>query len=105
MKMIRAIVRPNKTEDVVEALEAGGFPALTKMDVYGRGKQRGIMVDEVYYDELPKTLLMLVVHDEDLDKVADLIVNNASTGKMGDGKIFVTDVGRAYTIRSRKEEL
>jgi nitrogen regulatory protein PII 1 len=100
MKMIRAIVRPEKAEEVARALEAGGFPALTKLDVFGRGKQKGIRVDEVCYDELPKTMLMLVVEDEDLDKATEIIVSSARTGHMGDGKVFVTDVGLAYTIRT-----
>jgi nitrogen regulatory protein PII 1 len=105
MKMIKAIVRPEKAEEVAEALEAGGFPALTKMEVFGRGKQKGITVDEVYYDELPKTLIVQVVEDEEVDRVVEIIVKSAKTGKMGDGKIFVTDVKSTYTIRTGKQEL
>jgi len=105
MKMIKAIVRPDKAEAVAEALEAGGFPALTKMEVLGRGKQKGIMVDEVYYDELPKTLILQVVEDGEVDRAVKIIVESARTGKMGDGKIFVTDVRSVYTIRTGKEEL
>jgi len=105
MKMIRAIVRPEKAEEVAEALEKGGFPALTKIEVFGRGKQKGIRVDEVYYDELPKTQLMLVVEDEDSEKVSEIIVKSARTGHIGDGKVFVTDVGQAYTIRTARQEL
>lgn len=105
MKMVKAIVRPEKAEDVAKALEADGFPALTKMDVFGRGKQRGIMVDEVYYDELPKTMIVQVVEDEEVDRVAEIIVKSARTGKMGDGKIFVTDVKSTYTIRTGKKGL
>ena len=52
MKMIRAIVRPDKTEEVVDSLSEAGYVALTKMDVIGRGKQKGIQVDKIYYDEL-----------------------------------------------------
>jgi nitrogen regulatory protein PII 1 len=100
MKMIRAIVRPEKAEDVAEALADAGFPALTKMDVFGRGKQHGIRVDDVYYDELPKTLLMLVVNDDDAERAARVIVESARTGSIGDGKIFITEVSRAYTIRT-----
>lgn len=105
MKMIRAIVRPEKADEVAKALEAGGFPALTKMDVFGRGKQKGIRVDEVYYDELPKTMIMLVVKDEEMKKAAEIIVESARTGHMGDGKLFVTEVSHAYTIRTGEPKL
>jgi ribosomal protein S8 len=56
MKMIRAIIRPNKEEKVVEHLEKEGFISLTKMNVFGRGKQKGIRVGTVCYDELPKVM-------------------------------------------------
>ncbi len=105
MKMIRAIVRPERAEAVAEALANAGFPALTKMDVFGRGKQKGIRVDEVYYDELPKTLLMLVVKDEDAERAAEVIVESARTGSIGDGKIFITEVSSAYTIRTGEATL
>ncbi|MDG6243373.1 MAG: P-II family nitrogen regulator [Methanolobus sp.] len=100
MQMIRAIVRPNKVSDIVEELEKGGYVSLTKTDVYGRGKQRGIHTAEVQFDELPKTMLMLVVEDEDKSKVLDIIKTSAHTGKYGDGKIFVNPVENAYTIRT-----
>jgi nitrogen regulatory protein PII 1 len=100
MQMIRAIIRPNKVTDVVESLEKEGFVSLTKSDVFGRGKQRGIHTAEVQFDELPKTMLMLVVEDGDKDKVLDTIKASAHTGKYGDGKIFVNPVESAYTIRT-----
>ena len=100
MKMIRAIIRPNKEEKVVEHLEKEGFYSLTKMNVFGRGKQKGIRVGTVCYDELPKVMLMLVVEDNDLDKAIKVIQNSARTGNIGDGKIFVTDVSKAYTVRT-----
>ena len=103
MKMIKAIVRPEKSEDVLDALLAGGFAAATKMSVLGRGKQKGLKVGDTYYDEIPKELIMLVV-----DKVLKVIVENAGVdknGTYGDGKIFVSDVERAITISSGKDEL
>jgi len=100
MKMIRAIIRPNKEEKVVEHLEKEGFYSLTKMNVFGRGKQKGIRVGTVCYDELPKVMLMLVVNDEEVTKVVNVIQNSARTGNIGDGKIFVTDVSEAYTVRT-----
>ncbi len=100
MQMIRAIVRPNKITDIVEALEKEGFVSLTKTDVFGRGKQKGIHTAEVQFDELPKTMLMLVVEDENKSKVVEIIKSSAHTGKYGDGKIFVNHVESAYTIRT-----
>jgi len=100
MQMIRAIVRPNKVIDIVEALEKESFVSLTKSDVFGRGKQRGIHTAEVQFDELPKTMLMLVVEDGEKEKVLDIIKTSAHTGKYGDGKIFVNPVESAYTIRT-----
>lgn len=105
MQMIRAIVRPNKVSDIVEELEKGGHVSLTKTDVYGRGKQRGIHTAEVQFDELPKTMLMMVVDDEDKSKVLDIIKSSAHTGKYGDGKIFVNPVENAYTIRTGESGL
>jgi nitrogen regulatory protein PII 1 len=100
MKMIRAIIRPNKEEKVVEHLEKEGFYSLTKMNVFGRGKQKGIRVGTVCYDELPKVMLMLVVEDKDVSKAVNVIQNSARTGNIGDGKIFITDVSEAYTVRT-----
>jgi nitrogen regulatory protein PII 1 len=100
MKMIRAIVRPETVDKVADALEAAGFVALTKLDVFGRGKQKGIHVGEMVYDNLSKTMLMIVVDDEKLETAVDVIEKTARTGKIGDGKIFVTPVEEAYTIRT-----
>ena len=100
MKMIRAVIRPEKEEETVKALEEAGFPALTKMDVLGRGQQKGIQVGTAVYDELAKTMLMIVVEDEQEEKVRSVIVRSARTGNFGDGKIFVTPVESATTIRT-----
>ena len=99
--MIRAIIRPEKVNQVLSELCDAGFPAVTKMDVVGRGKQRGVKVGDLYYDEIPKEMLMLVVRAEDKDDVLSIIMRNARTtpkGAYGDGKIFVTQVEEAYTI-------
>lgn len=100
MKMIRAFIRPEKEQEVVLALEGAGFPSLTKMPVFGRGKQKGLQIGPVHYDELPKTLLMMVIDDEDVNKVIGLIQDKARTGFIGDGKIFISPVELAYTIRT-----
>lgn len=88
-------------------LVAAGFPAMTKMDVYGRGKQKGISVGEVHYDEIPKEMLLIFCADEDKDSLVDLIIRTARTGSgnFGDGKIFISPVETAYTISSGIEGL
>jgi len=100
MKMVRAIVRPEKENDVVLALEAKGFPALTKTHVFGRGKQKGITVGPIHYDELPKVMLMIVTEDESVPVIIDVIQKAAFVGYEGDGKIFVSPVTESYTIRT-----
>ena len=105
--MIRAIVRPEKADAVLAALMDAGFPAVTKYSVAGRGKQRGIKIGEVTYDEIPKTMLMSVVKSEDQEFVIKTIMDTArsgSKGAFGDGKIFVSEVECAYTISSGVKE-
>jgi nitrogen regulatory protein PII 1 len=75
------------------------------MDVFGRGKQKGIKVGNVVYDNLPKTMLMVVVDDERLESAVKIIEDSARTGNIGDGKIFVTSVEEAYTIRTGQRGL
>lgn len=74
MTMIRAIVRPETVDAVMTALMDTGFPAVTRMDVVGRGKQRGVKIGEIHYDELPKELLLTVVQDGDKDLVVTTIL-------------------------------
>lgn len=108
MLMVRAIVRPEKIGLVLSELLAAGFPAVTKMDVYGRGKQKGIKVGNVFYNEIPKEMILLVVNDEDKDDVVKVIMKNARTGEngnFGDGRIFVSPVEEAYTISTAKKGL
>jgi nitrogen regulatory protein PII 1 len=107
MLMIRAIVRPEKSDEILAALMDAGFPAVTKYSVAGRGKQRGIKIGDVTYDEIPKTMLMSVVRDEDKDFVIQTIMDTARTsekGAFGDGKIFVSEVEELYTISSGLKE-
>ena len=68
--------------------------------MFGRGKQKGLTVGPVHYDELPKTLIMTVIDDKDLDNVLKVIQDKARTGFIGDGKIFVYDVAEAIRIRN-----
>jgi nitrogen regulatory protein PII 1 len=108
MIMVRAIIRPEKTDDVLAALMDAGFPAVTKMDVYGRGKQRGMKIGEVTYDELPKEMIFTVVKESDKDYVLKIIMQSARTGSkgaFGDGKIFVSPVDEVYTVSSGRQEV
>ena len=108
MKMIKAFIRPEKAEDVLNALMDKGFSAVTKVSVLGRGKQKGLKVGDIYYDEIPKEMVMMVVDDSDVDKVTKFITDSARSGKegrYGDGKIFLTEVEKAITISSGKEGL
>lgn len=108
MLMIRAIVRPEKSDQVLAALMEAGFPAVTKVAVFGRGKQRGLKVGEIHYDELPKDLLIMVIPDKDKDFVIETIISSARTGEKGsygDGKIFVTPVEEVYTVSSGVKEV
>jgi len=103
MIMVRAIVRPEKADDVLAALMDAGFPSVTKYSVAGRGKQRGIKIGEITYDEIPKTMLMSVIRAEDKDFVIDTIMKSARSGAkgaFGDGKIFVSPVEDVYTVSS-----
>ncbi len=105
--MVRAIVRPEKVDAVLAALLDAGFPAVTKFSVAGRGKQRGIKIGEVTYDEIPKVLLMSTVDEKDKDFVIKTIMDVArsgSAGAFGDGKIFITPVEEMYTISSGVKE-
>jgi nitrogen regulatory protein PII 1 len=103
MLMIRAIVRPEKVDAVLEELMVEGFPAVTRMSVSGRGKQRGIKIGDITYDEIPKELLIMVVPEADKDLVVKTVMGAARTGDkgaFGDGKIFISPVEEVYTVSS-----
>jgi nitrogen regulatory protein PII 1 len=105
--MIQSVVRPEKVHDVMKALLDAGFPAVTKMDVFGRGKQRGLKVGEITYDELPKEQLFVVVPDADKDLVVETIMKSARTGEkgtFGDGKIFISKVEETWTVSSGSKD-
>ncbi len=108
MLLVRAIVRPEKVNAVMSELMEAGFPAVTKLDVFGRGKQRGVVVGDIQYDEIPKEMLLLVVNDEDKDDVVKVVMRTARTGdngNFGDGRIFISSVLDAYTISTGKQGL
>lgn len=105
MKMIKAIVRPDAAETVTEGLAEAGFFTMTKVQAFGRGKQKGIKVGDIHYDELPKVMIMMVVEDKDVDEVMKLIKYKAYTGNFGDGKVFVLPVDKAFTVRTGQMSL
>jgi len=107
MKMIRAIIRPEKSSTVLNELQDAGYSSVTKFDVVGRGKQRGLKVGNVFYEQLSKEALLIVCEDNSCDEIVQLIIKNAKTGDgtFGDGKIFVTEVERAITISSGEDIL
>jgi nitrogen regulatory protein PII 1 len=103
MLLLRSIVRPDKKEVVLAELSQAGFHAATVVDVVGRGKQKGIKIGSMVYDEIPKTLILMAIEDADREKAIDVIMRAARTGEngaFGDGKIFVSPVEEAYTISS-----
>jgi nitrogen regulatory protein P-II 1 len=104
MKKIMAIIRPEKITEVKLALEEKGFIGLTVTEVKGRGRQKGILQQwrgrEYRVDMLPKVKLEIVVQDEEAEEVIDTIVSTSRTGKIGDGKIFVSDVAEVIRVRT-----
>lgn len=107
MIMIRSIIRPEKVGNVLAALMEAGFPGVTKLNVVGRGKQRGIKIGEITYDEIPKEMLLTVVKDDEKELVVRTIIAAARTGDkgaFGDGRIFIVPVEETYTISSGMKE-
>ena len=105
MQMIRAIIRPEKVDEVVDSLDNGGFCAFTRIDVFGRGRQKGIQIGPTIYAELAKAMLMIAASDEDTDEIVRIIEDSARTGSFGDGKIFISPIEEAYTIRTGERGL
>ena len=105
MQMIRAIIRPEKVDEVVDSLDDGGFASFTRIDVFGRGRQKGIRIGPTVYDELAKVMLMIASDDTDVAEIIKIIEDAARTGSFGDGKIFVSPIDEAYTIRTGERGL
>ena len=108
MKRIEAVIKPFKLEDVKDALTEAGITGMTVSDVKGYGRQQGhselYRGAEYVVDFLPKIKLDLVVAGEDVDDVVKLIADAAKTGKIGDGKIFVSPIERIIRIRTGEED-
>ena len=108
MKKIEAIIKPFKLDDVREALGEIGIAGMTVSEVKGFGRQKGhtelYRGAEYMVDFLPKAKIEIVVASEDVDRCIEAIMKTAQTGKIGDGKIFVTDVERVIRIRTGEED-
>jgi nitrogen regulatory protein PII len=107
MKLITAIVKPFKLDDVKDALKAAGIAGMTVSEVRGFGRQGGHTETyrgaEYQIDFVPKVSIEIVVDDAVVDTVVETITGAAATGKIGDGKIWVTDVDRLVRIRTGEE--
>jgi len=109
MKLVKAIVRPNKVDEVKEALSRLSISGMTVTEVRGHGKQKGHTA--VYrgkeYDVslLPKMEIEVVVPDEMVDEVIEAIVQAARTGEIGDGRVFVIPIERTYRIRTGERDV
>jgi len=108
MKMVMAIIKPERFEFVKKALEDKGFVSMTISEVKGRGEQKGITLEyrggKMVVDVLPKIKLEIVVRDKDVDELVATLTGAAHTGKIGDGKIFVLPVEKSIRIRTGEVE-
>ncbi len=104
MKLVHAIIKPFKLDDVRDALQKIGVQGLTLSEVKGFGRQKGhtelYRGAEYVVDLLPKISIEIIVRDDDLDSVLDTIASSANTGRIGDGKIFVSEVEDVIRIRT-----
>ena len=104
MKKIEAIIQPHKLDAVKEALKGAGIDGITIYEVHGHGRQKGHT--EVYrgaeykVDVLPKVKIDLILGEADLDRVVGIIIDAARSGKIGDGKIFISTIDEAIRIRN-----
>jgi nitrogen regulatory protein PII len=107
MKLITAIVKPFKLDDVKDALKAAGVAGMTVGEVRGFGRQGGHTETyrgaEYKIDFVPKVQIEIVLDDAEVDAAVEAIVTSAGTGKIGDGKVWVTDVDRLVRIRTGEE--
>jgi nitrogen regulatory protein P-II 1 len=108
MKLVKAIIKPERFEFVKKALEDKGFIGMTITEVKGRGEQKGISLQYrgglMTVDLLPKIQIEIAVRDTDLDNLVSTITESARTGKIGDGKIFILPVEKSIRIRTGETE-
>ena len=104
MKLITAIIKPHKLDDVREALKAAGLAGLTIDEVRGFGRQGGhtetYRGSEYTIDFLPKVRIEILVDDDEVERVAEKLMDTARTGKIGDGKVWVVPVEHVWRIRT-----
>ena len=104
MMKIEAIIKPERFEFVKKALEEQKIFGMTITDVKGRGDQKGIVLEyrggKIEVDLIPKCKIEIVVKDEDTDRITDIVMNAARTGKIGDGRIFISPVTRSIRVRT-----
>ncbi|MEN3337852.1 MAG: nitrogen regulatory protein 1 [Acidobacteriota bacterium] len=109
MKLIKCIVRPNKVDDVRDALEKLSLAGMTVTDVRGHGRQKGHTAvyrgKEYAVSLLPKVEIEVVVHDNVVEEVIRAIVEAARTGEIGDGRVFVLPVEQGYNIRTGERDV
>ena len=108
MKMVKAIIKPERFELVKKALEDKGVTSMTVTEVQGRGEQKGITLEyrgkKMVVDMLPKLQIEIVIRDYEVDELIATIISAAKTGKFGDGKIFVLPVDTAIRVRTGEME-
>ncbi len=109
MKLIKSIVRPNRVDDVRQALEKMSIPGMTVTEVRGHGRQKGHTAiyrgKEYNVTLLPKVEIEVVVQDNQAEDVIAAIVQAARTGEIGDGRVFVTHVEHSYNIRTGERDV
>ena len=109
MKLIKAIIRPNKVDEVKDALGQLSISGMTVMEVRGHGRQKGHTAiyrgKEYSVSLLPKMEIEVVVTDEQVDAAIQAIIGAARTGEIGDGRVFVTAVEQAYHIRTGEKDV
>ncbi len=109
MKLIKSVVRPNKVDEVREALEKAGVPGMTVTEVRGHGRQKGHTAvyrgKEYNVTLLPKVEIEVVVPDAQADEVVRAIMAAARTGEIGDGRVFVEHVTESYNIRTGERDV
>ena len=109
MKLIKSIVRPNKVDEVKDALEKIGISGMTVTEVRGHGKQKGHTAiyrgKEYNVSLLPKMQIEIVVADSLLEQAVKALVTAARTGEIGDGRVFVLPVEQSYRIRTGEKEM
>ena len=107
MKKIEAVIKPFKIDEIKEALEKVGVRGITISEAKGLGRQRGfteVNTGVEYGDFLPKIKIEIVVSDKNLKAVTDIILKTANTGKIGDGKIFVSNIEQVIRIRTGEKD-